>query len=327
VSGPLLVAPDKFKGTLGADEVAAAVAAGVRAAGREAVELPVADGGEGTARALVVARGGELRSAFCQDPLGREISAQIALLEDGETAVVEAAAASGLRLLEEDELDPWRASTAGTGQLIRIAAKLGARTVIVGAGGSATVDGGAGAIEAVAAGASVPRIVVACDVATPWERAAEVYGPQKGADPEMVSRLAERLDRFADAAPRDPRGVPMSGAAGGLAGGLWAHFDAELVPGAEYVLDAIDFDAALSGAAGVITGEGRLDTQTFEGKAVAAVTARARRAGVPCDAVVGEDALPATERDRLGLRRVIEAPTRGEQHAAGELLAAGWTEN
>ena len=320
MSASILVAPDKFKGTFGADEVAAALAEGIRAAGGEARELPVADGGEGTMRALASALGGEIRTTFCHDPLGREVTAHFALLADGETAVVDVAAASGLALLRDDELDPWAASSAGTGQLIRTAAKAGAGTVVVGAGGSATVDGGAGAIDVIVGGASVPRLVVACDVATPWERAAEVFGPQKGADPAMVTRLAARLDELAEAAPRDPRGILMTGAAGGLAGGLWAHLGAELVPGADYVLDAIGFDEALAGAESVVTGEGRLDAQTLEGKAVAAVAARAGAAGIPCDAVTGQNHLTDTEQAALGLRTILEATNRNELVTAGTKL-------
>ncbi len=195
--------------------------------------------------------------------------------------------------------------------------------MIVGAGGSATVDGGAGAIEVLRGAGRLPRLVVACDVRTPWERAAELYGPQKGADAETVERLARRLDELAATLPRDPRGVPMGGCAGGLAGGLWAHFDAELVAGAEYVLDAIGFDGAAAEASAIVTGEGRLDAQTLEGKAVAAVAARAGALGVPCDAVVAIDALAEEERERLGLRRVVEARTPDELRAAGAALAAG----
>jgi glycerate kinase len=321
----VLVAPDKFKGTFAADEVAAAVAAGIRAAGAEAVELPVADGGEGTARALASARGAARRrglgSRAAHDPLGREIDAEFALLDDGAAAAVDVAAASGLALLDPGELDPWRASTAGTGELILAAAEAGAETVILAAGGSATVDGGAGAVEVLRAAGRVPRLVIACDVTTPWERAAEVYGPQKGADAATVERLAHRLDELADAAPRDPRGVPMTGAAGGLSGALWAHFGAGLVPGADYVLDAVGFDAAAVGASSVVTGEGSLDAQTLEGKAVAAVAARARGLGIPCDAVVGTAALDAGGRKRLGLRRVVEAGTIADLRAAGARLA------
>ena len=283
--------------------------------------MPVADGGEGTARALASGLGGQQSSAPVRDPLGRERIAEFVRLQGGEVAALDMAAASGLALLADDERDPWRASTAGTGDLILAAAEAGAETVVVAAGGSATVDGGAGAVEVLRAAARLPRLVVACDVTTPWERAAEVYGPQKGADPPTVELLARRLDALAAEAPRDPRGVPMGGAAGGLAGGLWAHLDAELVPGADFVLDAVGFDERAARASAIVTGEGRLDEQTREGKAVAAVAARARALGIPCDAVVAVDELDAAGRSELGLRRVVEARTLSEVSAAGAALA------
>jgi len=319
---PVLVAPDKFKGTFDAATVAAAVAAGVRAAGREAVELPVADGGDGTARTLLRARGGTWREVDARDPLGRPVRAGYALLDDGRTSVVDAAEASGLARLAPGERDPLRASSSGTGELIAAAAAAGAEEVVVAAGGTATVDGGEGALEVLRRLDRLPRIVVACDVTSTWEEAAPVYGPQKGADAEAVAALEKRLERLAESAPRDPRGVPSSGAAGGLAGGLWAHLGAELVPGAPLVLDAIGFDAALRTAGSVITGEGRLDAQTLAGKAVAEVARRAAAAGVPCDAVVGEDALPEAARRALGLRAVIEAGDAEALRAAGTRLGS-----
>ncbi len=168
------------------------------------------------------------------DPLGRPVRAGFALIEDGGTAIVEMAAASGLRADDEAERDPWAASTHGTGELIAAAAQAGAQVILVAVGGSATTDGGTGAIEAIeeAGGLRGAQIVVLCDVRTPLERAAKVFGPQKGADAEMVARLTARLDELAAGLPRDPRGVPMTGAAGGLAGGLWAAFRAVLEPGA-----------------------------------------------------------------------------------------------
>ncbi len=298
----ILVAPDKFKGTFSAVEVAAAIAAGVRSAGGEARELPVADGGEGTAGVLAEARGGELRLAWVHDPLGRPIEAELALLGDG-AAAVDAASASGLALLERGERDPWSASSSGTGELILAAAAAGAKSVIVGAGGTATVDGGAGAVEVLRSAGDLPRLVVACDARTPWEQAAEVYGPQKGADPAMVERLAARMNELATEAPRDPRGVEATGCAGGLSGALWAWFDAELVPGADYVLDAIGFDEAAAEADSIVTGEGRLDIQTLEGKAVAAIARRAEAANTPCDAIVAINDLG--NHPNLPLRQIL----------------------
>jgi glycerate kinase len=161
---------------------------------------------------------------------------------------------------------------------------------------------------------------VLCDVRTPFERAAAVYGPQKGADPGAVRRLARRLHALARALPRDPRGMPMSGAAGGLAGGLWAAFGARLLPGAAYVLDALDFDARMLAARAVVTGEGRLDSQTLAGKAVGEVAVRCRQRGVPCHAIVGVRAIDAFEQRLLDLASVDEAGTIERLVAAGRAL-------
>ncbi|HEY8771401.1 MAG TPA: glycerate kinase, partial [Thermoleophilaceae bacterium] len=199
MSRPVLVAPDSFKGTMDAVEVAAAIARGLRAAGREAIELPVADGGEGTIDVLLTTLGGERRSARVPDPLGREVEAAWALLPDG-SAVVEMAQASGLKLVGEAERDAWAASTYGTGELIVEAARAGAEKVIVSVGGSATTDGGAGAVEALDDAGVSPALEVLCDVRTPWERAPAVFGPQKGADAAMVKRLEKRLDELASRA-------------------------------------------------------------------------------------------------------------------------------
>ncbi len=316
----MLVAPDSFKGTMDAVEVAAAVARGLRAAGREAVELPVADGGEGTMDVLLTTLGGERHTELVSDPLGREVEAAWALLPDG-SAVVEMAQASGLRLVREDERDAWAASTYGTGELIAEAARAGAEKVIVSVGGSATTDGGAGAVEALDDAGVAPALEVLCDVRTPWERAPSVFGPQKGADDAMVKRLEKRLDELASRAPRDPRGEPMTGAAGGLSGGLYAFRNARLVPGAPYVLDAIGFDDRMRGAAYVVTGEGRLDDQTLQGKIVGEVATRCRQSGVTCHAVVGKDDFEPFKARILDLASVREAGTPEELEAAGRELA------
>jgi glycerate kinase len=196
--------------------------------------------------------------------------------------------------------------------------------VLLAAGGSATTDGGAGAIEAIeeAGGLRGAALVVLCDVRTPFERAAERFAPQKGADQAAVARLAARLDRMARELPRDPRGVPMTGAAGGLAGGLWAHLGAHLAPGAPYVLDAIGFDDRMREARFVVTGEGRIDEQTLAGKAVGEVATRCRQAGVACHAVVGEEALDRFRERLLDISTVTEAPTVRRLTAAGRKLAA-----
>jgi glycerate kinase len=202
-----VVAPDKFKGTFTAAAVAAAIAGGLRAGGCAAVELPVADGGEGTARALLQARGGDWLTVEAADPLGRPVRAGFALLAGGETAVVDVAEAGGLWRLAPEEYDPWRATTHGTGQLIAAAAEAGAREVIVAAGGSATVDGGTGVLEALGGVGTLPRIVVAMrrDHAVGGGRLG--VRAQKGASADTVVDLTKRLDALAAAAPpRSPRG-------------------------------------------------------------------------------------------------------------------------
>jgi glycerate 2-kinase len=314
-----LVAPDSFKGTFSAHEVAAAIASGLRAAGRDAVELPVADGGEGTMDVLVGALGGELRTITASDPLGRPVEAAFALLPDG-TAVVETAQASGLGLVDERERDAWAATTRGTGELIVAAAEAGAERVIVTVGGSATTDGGAGAVEALDEAGVEVELEVLTDVRTPFEQAARVFGPQKGADPPMVERLERRLHDLAAGYRRDPRGEPMTGAAGGLSGGLWAQHGARLVPGAAYVLDAIGFDERMRAAAFVVTGEGTIDQQTLQGKIVGELATRCRQGGVTCHAVVGRNALDPFEERILDLASVTEATTLGELEAAGRGL-------
>jgi glycerate kinase len=320
---PVLVAPDAFKGTLRADEVADAIAAGLRDAGVAADRCPVADGGEGTADALVGALGGRLVTVTADDPLGRAVACRYGLLDGGRTAVVEVAQASGLHRLAPEERDGERAGSAGTGQLVAHALRSGARTVLVAAGGSATTDGGRGAIAAMhAAGVADVELVVLCDVATPFERAAAVFGPQKGADAAAVARLERRLGALADGWPRDPRGVAMSGAAGGLAGGLWAAFGAELRAGAPFVLERLGFDRRLRAARAVVVGEGRLDATTLEGKIAAEVARRAHAAGVPAHAVVGSRAPDGAAEAALGLRTVQEAGTPQALRDAGRRLAA-----
>jgi glycerate kinase len=286
LNAPVLVAPDKFKGTMSAAEVAAAIATGLHEGGRATEELPIADGGDGTAEALLRALGGEWRTAEATDALGRPIEARFAILSDGR-AVVESAEASGLARLDPAERDAFAASSRGTGELIAAAAEAGASTVIVAAGGTATTDAGAGALEALEEAGVDPQLAVVCDVRTPFEKAARVFGPQKGADKKAVEGLSRRLTAFAKNAPLDPRGVPLTGAGGGLAGGLWAHRGAKLVPGAPFVLDALGFDERMRRASFVVTGEGKLDAQTLDGKAAGEVAVRCRQAGVACHAIVG----------------------------------------
>lgn len=318
---PALVAPDSFKGTFSAADVAGAAARGLRAGGFKAVELPVADGGEGTMEVLLAAGHAELRTVTVSGPLGDPIEASFALFADG-SAVVECAQASGLGLVAEGRRDPVTASTRGTGELIAAACAAGAGKILVAVGGSATTDGGEGAVRVLEEASVRPRMDVICDVRTPFEDAARVFGPQKGATPEQVEELSDRLQRQAEAAPKDPRGGPMTGAAGGLSGGLWARLGARLVPGAPYVLDRVGFDAAMRACAFVVTGEGRLDRQTLQGKVVGEVATRSRQAGVRSYAVVGSRTLDLFEARILDLERVIEATTLEEIEAAGRELAA-----
>ena len=317
----ILVAPDSFKGTMTAAEVAEAIGRGLEAAGRSVDLCPVADGGEGTLVALLDVVGAELRETSAPDPLGRPIAAAFAL-GDG-VAIVETAAASGLGLVDPSERDPLEASTFGTGQLIMAAIEAGAELVYLGVGGSATTDGGAGAIRAIraAGGLRGARITVLTDVRTTFEHAARVFGPQKGAGPGDVARLTKRLNDQARRFKRDPRGVPMTGAAGGLSGGLWAEFGAELVPGAQFVLDAVDFDRRMRAARAVVTGEGKLDQQSLAGKVVSEVSTRARQAGVPCHAIVGTRELDSFGARVLDLQAVLEASTPRQISAAARRLA------
>jgi glycerate kinase len=317
---PVLVAPDSFKGTHSAAAVAAAIGQGLHAAGLRADLCPTADGGEGTLDALI--GDGSRHRVQVSDPLGRPVVAEYGLR--GSVALVETASASGLNLVSAPERDPRLASTRGTGELIAAALCAGAQSIYLGVGGSATTDGGAGAIAAISAAGGLrgSRLVVLCDVDTPFEDAARVFAPQKGADADTVRWLTERLDAQARGFKRDPRGVPMSGCAGGLSGGLWSEFDAELVPGAGFILDALDFDARSRRACAVITGEGRLDQQSWAGKVVAEVTRRAGQTGVPCHAIVGSLGVPQSRALSLGLSSVQVASTIAEIEAAAASLSS-----
>ncbi len=314
----VLVAPDSFKGSFTARQVADAVAAGLLSGGREVSLCPVGDGGEGTLEVLRGTLGLELVEAEVSDPLGRRIRACFGL--GGGVAVVEMAAASGLGRVAEAERDAMAASSAGTGELINAALAAGAQTIYVTVGGSATTDGGAGAIAALGSLRDA-RLVVLCDVSTPFERAAEVFGPQKGASPDQVAALTARLAAQATGLARDPRGVAMTGAAGGLAGGLWAACGAELRAGAAFVLESLGFDRRMRAARAVVVGEGRLDRQSLAGKIAGEIATRARQSGVPCHAVVGQNDLDRFDQRILDLQIVLEAGTLDELEAAGRQLA------
>lgn len=273
---------------------------------------------------LLDAIGGERRTAGGHDPLGNWIQAEFALVRDGSTAIVDVAAASGLDLVEPAERDPERASSAGTGELIAAAVDAGARRIWVAAGGSGTTDGGQGAIDALkaAGGLRGTELEVLCDTSEPFERAAEVFAPQKGASPDEVERLSSRLTALAGALPRDPRGRAMTGAAGGLSGGLWAEFGAHLVPGAAFVLGVLGFDRRLEDADAVITGEGRIDAQSHEGKLTGEIARRCRAAGIPCHAIAGEIALSPDEEARLGFASLGAATSLESIAGTAERIAA-----
>lgn len=324
-----LIAPDSFKGTFTAAAVAQALAEGVRDAGQRADLCPLADGGEGTASVLLSALGGKILKAPARDPLGRAIEAEYALLDDGETAVVETAAASGLHSVADHERDAEAASSAGTGDLILAAARAGARRVLVGVGGSASTDGGMGAIEAIREGGGIGDVAleVLCDTNTPFERAAAVFGPQKGADRDAVQRLSARLALVASRLPADPRGLPRSGCAGGLSGALWACFGAELRSGADTVLDAVDFDRRAAHAGQVITGEGRLDEQSLDGKLIGVVARRAAAVGASVQLVVGSVATEMHDAHAAKLGSIVVAGSLTAIRKAGRTVALAAAEH
>ena len=283
----MVAAPDKFRGTASAVEVAAAVAEAAAAASASCDSAPMADGGEGTLDAL----GGPNRTSVVTGPLGEPVSAPWRLSRG--VAVIEMALASGLALAGgASGNDPVNATTAGTGELIAEAVAAGARRVLVAVGGSATTDGGLGAVKALPSQARMSGVemIVACDVRTAFMDAAAVYGPQKGASPAQVELLARRLRRLAQIYERDfaadVTAMPGAGAAGGLAGGLAAR-GAILVNGFDVVTEEIDLRDRIGRCDLVVTGEGRFDATSLEGKVVGGAARLAAEAGVPALAVVG----------------------------------------
>jgi glycerate 2-kinase len=272
----LLAAPDKFRGTLTAREAAAAIAAGAARAGWTTTELPLADGGEGTLDVL----GGGNRRTTVTGPLGDPVEAAWRLEDDG-TAIVEAALACGLTLAGGPKRnDPLAATSRGVGELVAAAIAAGARRVVVAVGGVASTDGGVGAVDALLDPLRVP-LDVACDVEVRFLDAADVFAPQKGASPEQVRILRERLAQL------DVPDLPGSGAAGGLAGGL-AAIGGRLLPGFDLVATRLAFDEHLAHADLVVTGEGRLDPTSFTGKVVGHVLERAAAAGIEALVLAGE---------------------------------------
>ncbi|WP_407727643.1 glycerate kinase (plasmid) [Rhodococcoides fascians] len=281
-----LVAPDSFKGTFTAAQVAHAIGEGIRGESYPVREMPVADGGEGTLNALVSPLELDVLEIESCNPWGEPTRGSYGLARDG-TALIEIASVSGITTPHSGFRDPMTADTYGTGRLIVDAYRRGARSIVIAAGGSATTDGGVGAIRAIEEAGGLPgaRMEILTDVTTDFIDAARVFGPQKGSDAGAVDVLTDRLGVLASRLRRDPRGVSGTGAAGGFAGGMWAQYEAALRPGAAYVLDAIGFDAALKSAVAVVVGEGRLDSQSAAGKIVSAILARA--GSVPIIAVVG----------------------------------------
>jgi glycerate kinase len=285
----LLAAPDKFRGTASAPHAAAAIARAARRAGWDVRTVPISDGGEG----LVDCFGGPNRYTEVSGPLGTPVRADWRL--DGDVAVLEMAAASG-RTLVGDFNDPIAASTRGTGELIRAALESGARTVVVGAGGSATTDGGLGAVEllrdyAPLDGGGGVTVVVAADVRTTFVAAADTFARQKGATEAQVVELTTRLDslaaRYRAEFGRDITELPGSGAAGGLAGGL-AALGATIRPGFDVVAERLDLAWAVQASDLVITGEGRLDATSLAGKATGAMIELSSSHGVPAAAIAGQ---------------------------------------
>lgn len=320
---PVLVAPDKFKGTLTAGEVAGAIADGLARAGIESDICRIADGGEGTLEIVVDSIGGEVVACSASDALGRAVEARFALLNE-KTALVQSADAIGLQLIGEADRDAVAASSRGVGELIAAASETGVREILVAVGGTASTDGGAGALEYLSeVGLELPRLIVLCDVRAAWEQAPVVFSPQKGASESEVAVLSGRLDEMAAALPLDPRGKLMTGAGGGLAGGLWSACGAQLKGGAAFVLDQMDFTARMRASRAVITGEGSLDRQTLLGKAVGEVATRARQAGVPCHAIVGRMEMTEFDARILDFESVVEAGSAKDVADAAERLAAG----
>ena len=347
----IVVAPNSFKGSLSATQAATSIASGVREVFPDAkiAEIPIADGGDGTVEALVSARGGTYRSVNVDGPLGDPVLSSFGLIDDGRTAVVELASASGFELITAARRDPRKTSTYGFGQLLEAARLARASSVIAGIGGSATNDGGAGMAQALGYrlldrdGHDIPRgglalsrldhidgsgldpgwrsvkVMVACDVTNPLtgpKGASYVYGPQKGADPMTVRQLDQALAHLAEVFERElgkkVLDIPGGGAAGGTGAGLIAFLDARLTPGAALVVDASGFDDALKDADLVITGEGRADAQTAYGKAPGEVAKRAKAAKIPVLLMAGSKGSGWEALSELGVTAVVTLDEEGD---------------
>ena len=353
----IVIASDSFKGSLTSSEVAKAAAAGAERAfpGCQTICLDIADGGEGTSATLTKALGGHTETATVSDPLGRKIQATygIAEISGTRTAIIEMSQASGLPLLKASERNPLLTSTYGTGELILDALSKGCTRFIIGIGGSATNDGGTGMLEALGAkftdvhgnpitglcgskiGAvrkidtgSFPRavagaeFVVACDVETGYfgpEGAAAVFGPQKGATPDMVAELDEGMKNLNTIIMRDfgmdLNGIKGSGAAGGLGGAFHAFLNATLKKGIDLVLESIGFEDAIAGADLIITGEGRIDGQTGKGKVISGIAAVAQKHGIPVIAIAGMVDMNQQQMEECGLMAAYEIGPRPQNES------------
>lgn len=357
----ILLAPDSFKESISARNAAEAMRRGVVAALGEAAEVdacPIADGGEGLVDAMLAATDGQRQLDLVTGPLGESVQAEWGRLGDGRTAVIELATAAGLALVPADRRDPTQTTTRGVGQLIALAIEQDAEHIILGIGGSGTNDAGSGAAQALGAqffrrgqlirepmcgallaevdrvdlsplGASLSSVTidVTTDVTNPLYGAygaAHVYGPQKGATPEQVEALDQGLRHFATLFPAVDPHVAGCGAAGGFGFGALAMFGARLRRGIELVLETVGFDERVLGCDLCITGEGRLDGQTLNGKAISGVAAAARRHGVPVVALVGCTGMGAERAHEIGIERVVVIgeglPAAESMARAGELL-------
>lgn len=361
----IVVAPDSFKGSISARDLCASVRRGIHAVDPTivVVELPLADGGEGTVDNMVYSTKGETRFVQVNDPLGRHIRAAYGILGDDATVVIEMAQASGLPLLKSDERNPLITSSFGTGELVLHALDAGYRKFIIGLGGSATNDGGVGMLKALGAafydqdgvvlpngGASLEKLsymdlsgldkrlqestfTIASDVNNPLcgaNGASAVFGPQKGATPEMVQRLDKALSHFADVVEKqlgvDVRNLPGSGAAGGMGAALLAFLHAAFKSGIELVMEAIQFEQKIQAADLIITGEGKLDEQTMAGKVIAGVCKKAMPYQIPTIAICGGMELTRDQMDEIGLLAgfsIVPKPCSLEQAME---QAEGWAQ-
>lgn len=350
----IIISPDSFKGSLTSTEVANAIKEGIRKLflDCEIIKIPIADGGEGTTDTLVSALKGEKVKVRVHDPLMRPIEVEYGLADNGKTAIIEMAAASGITLLKKEEQDPSLTTTFGTGEIIKDALKRGCRSFLIGIGGSATNDAGTGMLRALGfrflnkngdetdgTGKSLHSIysidtsnvipelkessfTIACDVNNPFSGpngAAYVYAPQKGASELMTKELDEGLEHFRQLIETikklDLNTVPGAGAAGGLGGGFVAFLNAQLKPGIEMVLEAVSFDAHLQNADLVITGEGKIDKQTGMGKAVSGILDAASKRNVPVIAIGGcvEDVDNLNKQGVIAVFSVLSSPMSIEE--------------